>query len=51
VPLTAQVDTGSTHTFITEAMVSKMQLPLERRQGIVKVANGDKDYVHGYQFK
>lgn len=41
--LVALVDTGSTHSFINDSVVSQLQLQVEPRPGLtVKVANGDR---------
>jgi hypothetical protein len=43
VSLVALVDSGSTHTFIQEGLVSKLGIMVERRTGLsIKVANGDR---------
>jgi hypothetical protein len=49
VSLVALVDSGSTHTFIQEGLVSKLGLMVERRTGLsVKVANGDRVPARAY---
>lgn len=43
VPLIALVDTGSTHSFINDSVVNRLQLKIEPRPGLtVKVTNGDR---------